>query len=76
VMMGFGLLGLVLMILFWVGLVLVAAWLVRAFFPGQGRPEPPTAPPGPSPREILDRRYARGELTRQQYELMKDDLRG
>lgn len=27
-----------------------------------------------SPRDILDRRYAEGELTREEYEKMKEDL--
>jgi uncharacterized membrane protein len=31
---------------------------------------------GPSGRTILDRRYARGEITRGQYEQMKQDLGG
>lgn len=32
--------------------------------------------PEESPREILDRRYAEGELSREEYERMKDDLAG
>lgn len=31
---------------------------------------------GPSGRAILDRRYARGEVTREQYQQMKEDLGG
>ncbi len=38
---------------------------LRGRFPG-GQPE--------SARDILDRRYARGELTKDQYEQMKRDL--
>lgn len=29
-----------------------------------------------SPREVLDRRYAEGEISREEYEQMKDDLKG
>ena len=29
----------------------------------------------PTPRAILDRRYAAGEITKEQYEQMKSDLR-
>lgn len=29
---------------------------------------------GPSAREILDRRYARGEINREEYQRMKQDL--
>jgi len=35
-------------------------------WPSRCRPEPA--------REVLDRRYAEGELTREQYETMKGDL--
>ena len=35
-MMGFGLLGLLLMILFWGGLIFVAIWLVKVLFSGPG----------------------------------------
>lgn len=31
-------------------------------------------PPNRDPRSILDERYARGELTREQYQQMRDDL--
>lgn len=74
-MMGFGMgIGVLLVALFWVALIVLAIWLVKALFPGAG---PPSLPPGgrsPSAREILDRRYASGELSREQYELMKRDL--
>lgn len=33
-----------------------------------------TPPPNRDPRSILDERYARGELTREQYQQMRDDL--
>lgn len=35
---------------------------------------PPTGSRRESPREVLDRRYAKGELSREEYEQMKDDL--
>lgn len=37
---------------------------------GGSRPEAP----GESPKEILDRRYAKGEITREQYLEMRKDL--
>ena len=72
--MGFGIFGLLLMLLFWGALILLAVWLVRALFHGSDRS--PTAPAGriKSAREILDERYARGEITREQYEIMKQDI--
>ena len=72
--MGFGILGLLLMLLFWGALIFLAVWLVKALFQG-GRQSP--APPSSwakNAREILDERYARGEITREQYELIKKDL--
>ena len=69
--MGFGVVGPLLMLLFWGGLIFGAVWIVRAVFQT-----------GPSIRmgqiqnagDILNQRYARGELTRDQYEGMRQDL--
>lgn len=67
-MMGFGL---VWMLFFWGLLVLMGVLLVRWLFPGwEGRrPADPT-----DPLHILQMRYARGEITREQYEQMRRDL--
>ncbi|GAB4577372.1 MAG: hypothetical protein Fur0022_01030 [Anaerolineales bacterium] len=73
-MTGFGFMGffgLILMVLFWGGLIALAVWLVKALF-SSGRANYP--PAGNNPREILDQRYARGEINREEYELMKRDL--
>lgn len=71
---GFGILGLLLMVLFWGGLILLAVLLVRALFRGNRGSLNAAAGHTETAREILDQRYARGELTREQYELMKKDL--
>jgi putative membrane protein len=74
-MMGMGF-GLIFMLVFWGGLILLAVWLVRALFsatPGGG---PKVGERGPSAQQILDQRYARGEISREQYEIMKQDLYG
>lgn len=64
-MMGFGFLT---MVLFWVlliaGLILLAKWLVD-----QGRMGRED-----SALDILKKRYARGEITKQEFEDMKRDL--
>jgi len=44
--------------------------------PGEGPTGGGTPRPKESAREILDRRYAEGELSREEYEQMKDDLQG
>ncbi|HEX6302644.1 MAG TPA: SHOCT domain-containing protein [Anaerolineales bacterium] len=74
-MMGFGMgfFGLLFMLLFWGGLILLAVWLAKALFQGN-RSAGSSSRPTNSAREILDQRYARGEITREQYELMKQDL--
>lgn len=74
--MGFGLLGPVLMILFLGGTVLVAVLLVKAFFSGSGnsRQSNFSSREGTNARDILASRYARGEITREQYETMKQDI--
>lgn len=72
--LGFGLFGLLFMLLFWGGLIALAVWLVSALFPRTGRGTTARPDRELSAREILDRRYARGEITREQYELMKQDL--
>ena len=72
--MGFGILGLLLMVLFWGGLIALVIWLVRSIFPvSQQTPKPP-AGIEPNALEILGERYARGEITREKYDMMKQDL--
>jgi putative membrane protein len=69
-MMGWGWigLGLVHMLLFWVLVILGIVALVRWLTGGAG--------PGAGGRalEILKERYAKGELTREQYEQMRKEL--
>jgi putative membrane protein len=80
---GFGYLGgagwiinLVLSVVILVGLVLLVIWAVRRlanqpqgtlFSSGQGGSQ--------SARDILQARYARGEISREQYQQMLDDIR-
>jgi putative membrane protein len=72
--LGFGVFGLLFMLLFWGGLIGLAVWLVSALFPRSDRRLPDPDERALSASQILDRRYARGEITREQYELMKQDL--
>ena len=76
---GFGAFGWIGMILNWVitigliiGVVLLIAWLVkRTDRDGQAAKAAPTTA---SPREIAQIRYARGEITREQYQQLVADL--
>jgi putative membrane protein len=74
-MMGFGFFGLVFMLFFWGALIVGAILLVRYLF--QANQQSSTSPPQSNdinPQEILEQRYARGEITREQFETMKQDL--
>ena len=73
--MGFGGIGLILMFLFWGGLIFGGVWLVKTLFASnQQNQSGNSASTQSSPHEILDQRYARGEIDRDQYEIMKQDL--
>ncbi len=69
-MMGFGLFGLLFNLVIVVGAVVLIAWAVRHFMASGSRSF--GAQP---PREVLQGRYARGEITREQYQQMLNDLR-
>ena len=60
------------MILFWVvvivAVVLVVRYVARTLPGNQGRAE--------APLDILKRRYAKGELSKEQFDKMKEDLKG
>lgn len=65
------------MILFWVVIIGLAVWLLGNLFP-----RTTSAPPAQrssnevseSPLEILKQRYARGELSKEEYETIRHDL--
>lgn len=80
-MMGFGLFGfgMLMMVLFWVLIIGGAVWLVVALVrasQGQSMPRAlmPSAPAGQTPVDILKERYAKGEITKEQFDQMKRDL--
>ena len=55
------------------GIVLLVAWAARGFKGGvEGGCNPPASQ---TPREVLQARYARGEINRDQYQQMLKDLR-
>ena len=67
-MMGFGLIGLLFNLLIVVGVVVLIVWAVKRFSAGSYESSRTQAP-----REILQARYARGEITREQYQdILKD----
>jgi putative membrane protein len=71
-----GWIGLILNLVFWVGLiagfVLLVLWAIRR---GPiGAASVPFASGQPTAMETLRARYARGEIKREQYELLKQDI--
>ncbi len=75
-MMGIGLIGLILVVLFWGAIGAGAVYLVRSLFPtGFGSQSSNlNSEQNYNARDVLDQRYARGEIDRESYELMKQDL--
>lgn len=60
-MAGIGWLGMLMMALFWVGVVLLIVWGLSGAFPSRRQVVEADA------EEILKRRYARGEISREEY---------
>ena len=67
-----GLIGLIVSIAVLVGIVLLSVWAVRSLSGGAPRWNQPAG--NQSPSDILKVRYARGEITREQYQQMMKDL--
>jgi putative membrane protein len=67
--MGFGWL---VMILFWGGLIALGVLLVRALFPHAN--QPPPVGHEQSAREILERRFARGEIGAEEYDVIRQAI--
>ena len=59
--------GVILMILFWGGIIALVVWGINRIS-GHGSGGSPT------PLEIAKQRYARGEITKEQFEQIKKDL--
>jgi putative membrane protein len=57
-----------------VALIVLAVWLIRSFTNPPSRPDTPTPDPLDRARSILAERYARGELTTDEYRDRLDHL--
>ncbi len=60
--------GLIIIFIIIIGLVVLVVWAARRTSSPGGAARPQTA------RDVLELRYARGEITREQYQQMKEDL--
>ena len=68
-MAGFGWLGMLVMALFWIGVIVLIVWgLTHVFSTRQPRVELDAA-------EILKQRYARGEISREEFVQAREALR-
>jgi putative membrane protein len=71
--------GWIAMVLFWIALITLVVWLVVKTLPGGGdrgrgaRPED-MGTGTERPEQILDRRYAAGELDQETYQMMRATL--
>lgn len=75
---GYGWMNWIMMLIFW-GLLIIGGfylvrWLVRGGGAGTGAGQGSPGPGGNRALDILNERYARGELNREQYEQMKRDI--
>jgi len=67
----------VMMVVFWGAIAWVIVTLIRhTSSPGQQSAQPPTGTTGPAPLQILDERFARGEIDEEEYQRRRKVLRG
>lgn len=65
---GFGWLGMLTMLLFWIGVIALVVWALSNLFPARQAGAEPDA------LEILKRRYARGEISREEFVQAREAL--
>ena len=73
---GFGIGGLIGMVLVWILLIAGSVWLIKALFSGNIKKTSENKDQEEQAIEILNKRYARGELNKDEYDVMKNDLAG
>ena len=61
-------LGMLIMIIFWVGLIALITWIVVKLVRSGQQPSSQT------PLEVAKTRYAKGEITKKEFEQLKKDL--
>lgn len=72
---GYGWIGMIIFMLFWLlvlgGLIWLVVWAARRSGTGSRNSN---LPAGNTPKEIAQMRYAKGEITREQYQQLLEDL--
>lgn len=67
--------GALMMLLFWGGLIALVVFAVRAFSASGSQDKPRAGSDGESALEIVKMRYARGEISKAEYEEITRDLK-
>ncbi|MEP7736256.1 hypothetical protein ABKW28_01255 [Nocardioides sp. 31GB23] len=66
--------GWIAMTIFWVGLVTLVVWALWRTFAGSLAPTSPPSGAGESPEDVVDRRFAAGEVDEETYRSMRAAL--
>ena len=66
--------GMAWMVIFWGGIIALAVWAVSRLTGDREKGRDQRRLEGPSPLDIAKERYARGEITREQFEQFRQDL--
>lgn len=71
---GLGMGGMVMMVVFWLLLIAAIVWAVSRLLPGRHVRASHTEQAQETPEEILDRRFARGEIDLETYQVQRAAL--
>jgi putative membrane protein len=71
---GMGVGGMIGMVVFWLVLIAVIVWAVSRLLPGRQGRQGHSEPGQETPVEILDRRFARGEVDVETYQMQRPAL--
>jgi putative membrane protein len=71
---GMGVGGMIGMVVFWLVLIAVIVWAVSRLLPGRQSHHSHSEPGQETPEEILDRRFARGEVDLEAYQVQRAAL--
>ena len=69
-----GLIPAILPILFWIVVIALGAWLIGSLVSRGNSQAPANLPPAESALDILKKRYARGEITKEQFDQMSHEV--
>jgi len=71
---GMGVGGMIGMVVFWLVLIALIVWAVSRLLPGRPGRHASSQPGQETPEEILDRRFARGEIDLETYQVQRAAL--